>query len=123
MLLEPLARCLCPSEECGEGEPEGVLCGEGEVFLPFPLQGHFPRSALPLLGVGRHRPEQAVGAAIRGEGQRQPRRQGEPVVGAGAGAGQLGFKLPPIAAGAGQPLQDDRLEQGVHPPCRNSPTA
>ncbi|MCY4054764.1 MAG: hypothetical protein OXF67_02640 [Cyanobacteria bacterium MAG CAR4_bin_6] len=72
--------------------------------------------ALPLLGVGRHRPEEAVGAAIRGEGQYQPRRQDEAVVGGGEAIDQLGFKLLPIAAGASHTLQDDRLQQGSHAP-------
>ena len=43
-----------------------MLCGGGEIFLPFPLQGDLPRLALPLLRVGGHRPEEAVGPAIRG---------------------------------------------------------
>ena len=49
-----------------------MLCGGGEIFLPFPFQGDLPRLALPLLRVGGHRPEEAVGPAIRGEASASP---------------------------------------------------
>ena len=97
-----------------------MLCGgSGGVFLPFNIQGHFPRLALPLLRVGRHRPEQAVGPAIRGEGQRQPWRQAEPVVGGGEAIGQVGLEVVASAAGASHTLQDDGL-QGVYPPAAHA---